>query len=213
MRHLPRSLVIGLAALLLAGCIAGSSSPTASAPSSAIASASVPASDAPESEPASAAASVAPSAEPTDNLGPFTCDLPIHIDSTVARANITDVRAATHDGYDRVVFEFAGGIPEGSLERAAPPFVHDPSGMPMDVEGTSFLQLILRGGTKQTDEGTSSYDGPLDFDPGFPMLVDLIEGGDFEGQSIWYLGLNGGACVRVMVVANSLPRIVIDVEH
>ena len=130
-----------------------------------------------------------------------------------ARAQIVDVRVGTHADYDRVVFEFADGLPEISLDRATPPFTQDASGLPIDVEGTSFLRLTMRGGTKQTEDGTSSYDGPTDFDPGFPMLVDLAEGGDFEAQSTWYLGLNGEACPRVtLLTEDGAPRLVIDVE-
>ena len=81
---------------------------------------------------------------PFADLGPFSCDLPIHEDATVARANITDVRTGTHHGYDRVVFEFAGGIPEASLERAEPPFTQDASGAPIEVQGESFLRLLSR---------------------------------------------------------------------
>ncbi len=146
-------------------------------------------------------------------LGPFSCDLPVVEDATVGRAQIVDVRVGTHAGYDRVVFEFADGLPEISLDRATPPFTEDASGLPIDVEGTSFLRLTMRGGTKQTEDGTSSYDGPTDFDPAFPMLVDLTEGGDFEAQSTWYLGLNGEACVRVtLLTEDGPPRLVIDVE-
>ena len=151
---------------------------------------------------------------PTDELGPFTCDLPIHEDATVARANITDVRTGTHDGYDRVVFEFADGLPEASLERAEPPFTQDASGEPIDVQGESFLRLILRGGTKQTLEGTSSYDGPTEFETGYPALVHLIEGGDFEAQSTWYFGLAAESCVRVLTLTDDgTARLVIDIEH
>ena len=63
-------------------------------------------------------------------------------------------------------------------------------------------------------EGTSSYDGPTEFDPGFETLVDLVEGGDFEAQSTWYLGLAREACVRVIrLTDDGAPRLVIDVEH
>ena len=134
---------------------------------------------------------------PSDDLGDFTCDLPIVEDPTVAIANIVDVRTGSHDGYDRVVFEFEQGTPELTLDRASPPFTQDASGAPIAVDGTSFLRLSMRGGTKQTDAGTSSYDGPTDLDPGLPVLVDLVEGGDFERQSTWYLGLTSEACVRV----------------
>lgn len=162
----------------------------------------------------------APSAGPTvdpipsDELGDFSCDLPVVEDATTPRANIVDVRVGTRGDYDRVVFEFAEGLPEMTLDRASPPFAQDASGLPVDVEGASFLRLTMRGGTKQTEDNTSSYGGPTDFDPGFPSLVDLVEGGDFEAQSTWYLGLASEACVRVMTLTDDgAPRLVIDVEH
>lgn len=201
MRQFNRLAGLSLAAVTLTGCLFGTAAPSSATPAT--------------TPPASASQSVAPSAEPvpSDDLGPFSCDLPVVEDATVGRAQIVDVRVGTHAGYDRVVFEFANGLPEISLDRAEPPFTGDASGLAIDVEGTSFLRLTMRGGTKQTEEGTSSYDGPTDFDPGFPMLVDLIEGGDFEAQSTWYLGLNAAACPRVTLLTDDgAPRLVIDVE-
>ena len=192
-------------AIVLAGCFGSTTSPS---PSTSTPSASQPS----PSVGASESASVEPI--PSEDLGPITCDLPIHVDATTVRANITDVRVGTHADYDRVVFEFTDGLPEASLERAEPPFTQDASGAPIDVEGSSFLRLVMRGGTKQTEEGTSSYDGPLDFDPDFATLIDLIEGGDFEAQSTWYLGLTTEACVRVITLTDDgPPRLAIDVEH
>ncbi|MDQ2673415.1 MAG: hypothetical protein M3Y40_02045 [Chloroflexota bacterium] len=178
----------------------------------------------PVSAPASAAASVGASASassegvaslepiPSEDLGPFSCDFPVVEDPSVAIANIVDVRYATHPDYDRVVFEFEQGTPELTLDRATPPFTQDASGEPITVDGDSFLRLTMRGGTRQTDEGTSSFDGPTDFDPGLPTLVDLVQGGDFERQSTWYLGLSAEACTRVLLL-DGPPRLVIDVEH
>lgn len=149
---------------------------------------------------------------PSDQLEAFSCDLPFVEDASVGVANITDVRIGRHTGYDRVVFEFEQGIPELTLDRATPPFTEDASGLPMEVDGSSFLRLTMRGGTKQTDAGTSSYDGSTDFSVSQPSLVHLVEGGDFERQSTWYLGLTGDACVRVLVLEDP-ARLVIDVEH
>jgi len=150
---------------------------------------------------------------PSADLPPFACDFPIEVAATAAGvANIVDVRVGTHDGYDRVVFEFNAGTPELTLDEATPPFVQDGSGFPIDVEGDAVLGLVMRGGTKQTESGASSYDGPTDFDPGFPRLVDLVEGGDFEAQSTWYLGLNAEACARAFLLTGP-DRLVIDVEH
>jgi len=205
MRRSIRLLPLSGIAIVLAGCFGSTTSPS---PSTSTPSASQPS----PSVGASESASVEPI--PSEDLGPFTCDLPIHVDATTARANITDVRVGSHADYDRVVFEFTDGLPDATLERAEPPFTHDASGAPVDVGGTSFLRLTMRGGTKQTEEGTSGYDGPLDFDPEFATLVDLVEGGDFEAQSTWYLGLASEACVRVITLTDDgPPRLVIDVEH
>ena len=209
MRHLQRLFAIGLIGLVAAGCSSPASSvsptvdPTVPPTGTAAPTASPP------------ATSDSPEPIPSEDLEEFSCDeLPIHEDATVGKANIVDVRIGTHDGFDRIVFEFVGGIPEASLDPAEPPFAEDGSGLPMEVEGESFLRLTMRGGTKQMDDGSSSYDGPTEFDPGFPTLVDLVEGGDFEAQSTWYLGLSSDACVRVMVLTeDGPPRLVIDVEN
>jgi len=213
-RHL---LVVTFIAGILVGCSGtpsasvGVSPPESVAPSAPGASAG--ASAAPSDGGATPVPSVAtPEPIPSDELGAFSCDLPIVENATVALANITDVRVGTHDGYDRVVFEFEQGTPELTLDRATPPFTQDASGLPLDVDGSSLLRLTMRGGSKQTDEGTSSYDGPTDLDPDLPVLVDLIEGGDFERQSTWYLGLTSEACVRILLLDDP-ARVVIDVEH
>ena len=210
MRAPSRLTALVAALVLLAGCTGADPSPSPSATheSPTPAAASAAASEQPTSTP------VIPTTEPvpSDDLGPFTCDTPIVEEGTVGVANVVDVRVGTHGGYDRVVFEFEQGTPGLTLDRAEPPFTQDGSGLPVEVDGTSFLGLVMRGGTKQTEAGTSSYDGPTDIAPVFPSLVHLIEAGDFERQSTWYLGLTGESCVRVMLL-DTPPRVVIDVEH
>jgi hypothetical protein len=147
------------------------------------------------------------------DLGEFTCDLPIVEPATVAGiTNYTDVRVGTHDGFDRVVIEFNAGTPEFILERDEAPFEKEPGGIPADVQGESVLHLVLRNGTAMMESGEISYDGPFDLDPDFPLLVDVVHGGDFEAQTAWFIGLSGEACVRAMVLTDP-ARIVIDVEH
>jgi hypothetical protein len=212
MRQVHRPFVFAAISIIAVAC----SAPTATAPASATAEPTPPVSASPvESSDESSAPAATPEPIPSDQLGPFTCDLPLHESATVAPpANITDVRTGTHEGFDRVVFEFTDGLPEASLEGATPPFTHDASGEPIDVQGASFLRLIMRGGTKQTDEGTSSYDGPTEFETGYPALVHLIEGGDFEAQSTWYFGLAAESCVRILTLTDEgSARLVIDIEH
>lgn len=207
MRAPSRLAALVAALVLLAGCVG--TDPAASPSDSQLSfTPSPPASDTPDS------AAPVPTTEPiaSDDLDPFACDLPIVESGTVAVANIVDVRVGTHDGYDRVVFEFDQGTPELTLDRAEPPFTQDGSGLPLEVDGSSFLGLVMRGGTKQTDAGTSSYDGSTDIAAGLPALVHLVEAGDFERQSTWFLGLSAESCVRVLLL-DGPPRLVIDLEH
>jgi hypothetical protein len=207
-----------LLVLALAACGGGGSSPSPSdepgdTTSPTPAASTSPTATAFASASASPPASEAPSRSPIGDAGePFTCDLPVVDPGTAPIANIVDVRVGTHDGYDRVVFEFEQGTPEFTIDRAEPPFSEDASGMPLEVEGESFLGIVMRGGTKQTDAGESSYDGPTEFEPDFATLVHAVEAGDFERQSTWYLGLVEEACVRVLLL-DGPPRLVIDLEH
>jgi hypothetical protein len=197
--------------ILLAACTAGGQGSTSAGPStSTIASAtgapSVPASSAPS------ATTSASATEPTESLPPFACVPSVTVPATINRAQITDVRLATHEGYDRVVFEFAAGIPDVAIEGVLPPFYADPSGQEIKVSGSAVLKLTMHGASTVAADGSVTYGGSTNFQPGFPQLVQLIEGGDFEAVSTWYLGLNGGGCTRVMTLSNP-SRLVIDIEH
>jgi len=193
---------------LLAAC-AGQGAGSGSDPASATA---TPAASLASVPPATHTPAPSVDAVPSDDLANFTCDVPLKDGGSVGVANIVDVRVGVHDGYDRVVFEFEQGTPDLTLDRATPPFTGDASGLPIEVNGDSFLTLTMRGGSKQTDDGTSSYNGPTSFDPGFDSLDALVEGGDFERQSTWYLGLTAEACARLTII-DGPPRIVIDIEH
>ena len=144
-------------------------------------------------------AGTSPSTEPSDALGAFTCDMPIEGGGTVDRAQITDVRVGTHDDYDRVVIEFDEGIPSFTLDEAMPPLTADPSGMEMDVEGSAFWSLVLRAehGSPRRDDVVRRTDR---LHARLPALAQLVEAGDFEAVSSWYIGLHVLTCARVLTL-------------
>jgi hypothetical protein len=124
-----------------------------------------------------------------------------------------DIRVGTHDGYDRIVFEYDGGTPSLELDAAEPPYVQNPSGLPLTVAGSPVYRITLTGATKyDMESGEQPYQGPTDFEPGFAQIVQFVEYGDFEATHSWYLGVNGGDCVRVFQLTDP-SRIVIDVQH
>jgi hypothetical protein len=160
----------------------------------------------------SAATSETEVPEPSGNLGPFACTLPVSDPGTAARAQITGVRVGTHADYDRIAFEFDAGIPRYQIETATPPFYADPSGLPLQIAGSAFWKITLIGGTRVKPDGGSSYAGPTNFVPNFNALVQLKEGGDFEALSTWYVGLTDTSCVRVLALSDP-ARLVIDIRH
>ena len=200
-----------IAGIALAGCTAASPSPSSAGPSgSPIASASVEPS-VPASTGSGEPSPSAPS-EPTESLPAFACVPSVTIASTTNRAQITDVRIGTHDGYDRVVFEFDSGLPNAVIEGALPPFHADGSGFEIEVAGSAFLRVRMEGASRVSPDGVVTYDGPTDFEPDFDRLVQLVEGGDFEAVSTWYLGLDGAGCFRVLTLSDP-SRLVIDIEQ
>ena len=202
------AMIIGIS---LAGCAGSGTSPSGSGVASPLPSASVLPSVS-TSQRASAGPSTAPSVEASESLIPFACVPSVTVAKTIDRAQITDVRVGTHDGYDRVTFQFSGGMPQTLVEGVLPPFYADPSGQSIDINGTAFLKVTLNGGTRFTTSGGMSYAGGINFQPGFPRLVQLREGGDFEAVASWYIGLTGGSCYRVLALT-SPSRLVIDLEH
>lgn len=197
----PGATLVVISALVLAGCQAVTNSGSPSEPASSAATAA-----------ASVSVSTAPSAGQSDDQGPFACTLPVTDAGTAARAQIIDIRVGEHDGYDRIVFEFDAGTPEYRIEVAAPPFVRDPSGLPMNVSGSAFLQIVMNGGTIVSPDGIATYSGPTSFSPDFAKLVALVNAGDFEAVSTWYVGLSDVSCLRVQTLA-SPSRLVIDIQH
>jgi hypothetical protein len=111
------------------------------------------------------------------------------------------------------VFEYDGGTPTLELDRAQPPFVQNPSGLPMEVNGLLVYRVTLHGATKYDMETAEQpYQGPTNFEPGYPQLVQFIESGDFEATHGWYLGTNGSQCLRAFYLTDP-DRLVIDIQH
>jgi hypothetical protein len=166
----------------------------------------------------SSTAAATSSATPTESeisdasLAPFACNLPIHGQATAPRAQIKDLRVGAHASYDRIVFTFETGTPEYVIEKAVPPLTQDPSGLPVQVQGSSYLRIVLHGGTVQRPEGGQSYGGPTSTTPHFAKLVDLQSAGDFEAVASWYAGMSADACVRVFTL-KAPDRLVIDLQH
>lgn len=214
MRRTTTALLAATAALaLLAGC----GTDTADDPNNAGATSSPsqePTSETPpEPEPSSEPTSEEPGDGSSDDGPPFPSDTASQTADPQGDWDLvlTAVRVGDHDGYDRVVMEFAGtSTPGWSLGYVADP-VQDGSGDPIDLDGDAFLD-IYASGTTYPMEGDPTYDGPSQFAPeDGGSMVDVKVGGTFEGYTQLTVGLTGAERpFRVFPLADP-PRLVVDV--
>jgi hypothetical protein len=127
---------------------------------------------------------------------------------------VADVRVGRHTeegGFDRFVIEFQGTqVPHwDAIPKSSATFYKDPSGIPITLEGTAGIKLVVR------PIETGSYQvppRPIDFDPEFPQLAEAYRLGDNEGVFSWGLGLNHQSCKRIFTLTNP-TRLVVDVPH
>lgn len=135
-------------------------------------------------------------------------------------AQLTGVRVAHHDGYDRITFEFgpapgmpgAYGVPTFTVTPSTSAhFTRDASGAPVTVEGASALKFVAHGASGTDSTGHPTYTGSLDQHSAFPSIREVTELGDFERVLTWGIGLASPACYRVTELTGP-ARIIIDVQ-
>ena len=162
------------------------------------------------------APSATSTADPETSAPPFTADTHPD-DGGVGSGNglgLTGVRTARQPGYDRVVFDLGGtGTPGWRVEYTTNP-VYEGSGDPVTLEGTVFLQVILRGVGLPYDTGLAPFGESTTRVPGTGTkgVAEIAPGGVFEGEQGAFIGLTGAERpFRVFALANP-ARLVVDVR-
>lgn len=170
---------------------------------------------------ASAIASAAPETTPTPEPGldatkPINADNwmssveglpPVRSDDPAKALALTGIRAATHEGFTRVVLEFSGeGTP--GVWRAAwtDEAMEQGRGLPIDVEGEAVLDLVIDG-TPMTasntpyPSGTHTRAGDL----------DVVSDGTFEDNTHVVIGSPTTRQFQIGFLSNPV-RMVIDIR-
>ena len=140
-----------------------------------------------------------------DNLGPFTCTDKSG-GAASAAATVTAIRIAHHDGYDRLVVDFASNaMPEYQLTRqATSTFIRDASGQPVTLQGSAGIRAVLRN--SDIASGVAN-----DLKPNLPRIREVTQIGNFERVVSYGVGLATPACFRVLELTGP-TRLVIDVQ-
>ena len=166
-----------------------------------------------DDEPAStspAGTTTAPAADPL----PGATTTPVTVTASNRRpALLTAVRAAGHDGFDRVVFQFRDdelpGYEVGYVQR---PIQQDGSGAVVEVAGRFAVEVRMENASDADltqDPVEVTYTGPKRFSPATSQVVELVRTGGFEGVLTWVVGLQEQVGFKVTTL-DSPARLVVD---
>jgi hypothetical protein len=122
---------------------------------------------------------------------------------------LVDVRAGRHPGFDRVVFQFRGAVPQHRI-RYVDQLVQDGSGNPVSVAGAADLEVVFHGANAHNQDGSPSV-SPRRFSPGLPAVKEIAQVGDFEAVVSYGIGIDYRRSIKVSTLSGP-SRLVIDVS-
>jgi hypothetical protein len=125
---------------------------------------------------------------------------------------LTGVRVGRQQGFDRVVLDLGGtGTPGWRVAYVDRP-VADGSGDPVELRGSVFLQVDLRGMGMPSDTGVPQFGDSTTRVAGTGGIAQVAPGAVFEGQQQAFIGLSGARRpFRVFRLSNP-TRVVVDVR-
>jgi hypothetical protein len=163
------------------------------------------------------ATTTATTTAPTTTEGSFeggtgTITGPAEVSET---ALLERVAVASHDGYDRVVFQFRNGLPGYQVRYVEPPLREDGSGNVVSLDGNAFVVIRMEpasGFDLSVPEGAMVYTGPRRIPGANTSAVrEIVRTGDFEAVLTWAVGLDARVSFRVLTLDDP-ARIVVDFE-
>jgi hypothetical protein len=124
---------------------------------------------------------------------------------------LVNVRAAHHPGFDRVVFEFRGGMPSSHSVRYVSSLTEDPTDRPVHLAGDATIQVVFQGANAHDERGAGTVTPAGRFSPGLPSLKEVAPAGDFEAVVTYGLGVDHRVPFKVFELRDP-ARVVIDIS-
>ncbi len=126
-----------------------------------------------------------------------------------ATPTLVGIRAAHHNGLDRLVFEFRGRVPDQRDVRYVSKLIADGSGRRVNAVGSALLRIRFAGADGHDRNGKVTY-GPASRTYALPGLIQVVNTGDFEAALTFGAGLAWRAPYRVYTLTRP-SRVVIDI--
>lgn len=125
---------------------------------------------------------------------------------------IQDVRAGSHDGFDRVVFEYAGPGKPGVVAGYNPDPRQQASGYPLDVPGNAYLEVMIQGTPMMMMSPREDLipTGPVGVAAG--GVTSVVHGGVFEADTQYVIGLDYQRPYQMYILENP-TRVVVEFQQ
>jgi hypothetical protein len=127
--------------------------------------------------------------------------------ATPATPTLVGIRAAHHAGFDRVVFDFEGGLPDETRVRYVNRLLGDATGLPVRIAGRAVLRVRFTP-TDAHDADGATVAARKVF--ALPNVMTAVRSGDFEAVTTYGLGLAKRSRFDVFTLSNP-DRVVVDV--
>jgi hypothetical protein len=127
-------------------------------------------------------------------------------------ALLKEVRAAAHEGFDRVVFEFDGAeMPSYHIEYIDKPARACGSGNVVPLKGDGWLEIRFSPAAAHTEDGEPTVKN-REQSPNLKIIREMKSTCDFEAEVEWVLGVSSPNKYRVLELKNP-TRLAVDIKH
>lgn len=116
--------------------------------------------------------------------------------------SLAAIRAAHHPGFDRLVFQFTGGLPAKRTVRYVPKVIADASGKVVPVSGSALMRVVFSDATVGQNLKQVSF--------ALPGLLQVVRAGNFESVLSYGVGVAKKEPVKLFTLADP-ARVVIDI--
>ena len=130
--------------------------------------------------------------------------------TATANATVTLAQAGSPGDFDRMTFQFDGGLPGYQISYSTGPVTDCAAGQQVQLQGNAFLQIRLSPAAAHDDAGNPTV-ASTGLTPGSPQLLEAKQICDFEGVVTWVLGLAAESDYRVFTLGDAI--LVVDVQH
>ena len=153
-----------------------------------------------------------PTGSPPNSAPPFARMSRSAAPKARSTALLTGVRTGSHDGFERIVFEFAGDARPGyQVEWVDGPVAARGSGKIVDVAGSRRLRIVFEPASGiDLETGDITYVGPNRMVADGSPVLEVVRTDDFEAVMTWVASTDRVAPFRVLTLSDP-TRVVVDV--